>query len=356
MKTRLRDNLKSSWARAARFVAILILVASTASYLPVFAASTRLEERSVTMRSARSGEITDYVLSWRYMSEQAVGSVDLQFCTSPIPYLPCYPPVGMDVSSAELGEQTGETGFSITEQTENHIVLSRAPSVIDPGEKSSYQLKGIRNPTNVEAFAIRIQMYSEPDLGGERGDFGGVRSSVSHDITIETQVPPILIFCLSRQVELECTGSDDIYSTQLGELSHENTLMAQSQMAVGTNATAGFAITLDGVPLAAGTRVIDAMTTPATSQPGKNQFGINLVANTEPEVGEDPQGVWMNAEPTADYGVPNRFKFVAGDVVATSPNVSLMRKFTVSYIVNSKENLHPGIYATTITFIASGRF
>jgi len=60
--------------------------------------------------------------------------------------------------------------------------------------------------------------------------------------------------------------------------------------------------------------------------------------------------------PAADYGIPNKYKFVSGDPVAYSPNVSLMRKFTVSYIVNSSESLRPGVYTTTITFVASGRF
>jgi hypothetical protein len=262
----------------------------------------------------------------------------------------------MDVGSALLDSQTGETGFSITTQTSNHIILSRTPGVITPGELSTYVFKGVKNPTNVDAFAIRIQVYDLPGAAGEKGDFGGVRGSVTNEIIIETQVPPMLIFCLAQQVELQCAGSNDVYHTELGELQPDTTLMAQSEMAVGTNATAGFAITVDGIPLAAGTNVIDAMEQPAFSQPGRNQFGINLVANTIPEVGHDPEGIWNNAEPTADYGMSDQFKFVAGDVVASSPHVSLMRKFTVSYVVNSREDLKPGIYATTITFIASGRF
>jgi hypothetical protein len=33
-----------------------------------------------------------------------------------------------------------------------------------------------------------------------------------------------------------------------------------------------------------------------------------------------------------------------------------MKKFTVSYVVNSSDNLKAGVYTTTITYIASGRF
>jgi len=346
---------RRKWRVLPLFVAVAFLLA-TFVQLPVSAASTRLEPRYLTMNSARPGDITSYTLSWNYTSSQPVGSIVLDFCIDPIPYMPCDLPTGMDIGAAQLSNQTGETGFTITTQTATRIILSRTPGTVAPGASASYTLSDIVNPTDIAAFAIRIQVYDQPGGVGNKGDFGGVRGAITTPITIETQVPPMLIFCLAQQVELECTGSNEVYATKLGELKPNETLMATSQMAVGTNATAGFAITVDGIPLAAGTNVIDAMATPGLSQQGKNQFGINLVANSVPQIGEDPFGVWANAQPTADYGTPNMFKYQSGDVVASSPNVSLMKKFTVSYIVNSRANLKPGMYATTITFIASGRF
>jgi hypothetical protein len=95
---------------------------------------------------------------------------------------------------------------------------------------------------------------------------------------------------------------------------------------------------------------------PTESKPGTDQFGINLVANDAPLVGKDPEGEWANAQPTTDYGQINKYKYAQGDVIASSPNVSLMKKFTVSYIVNSNPNLRAGVYTTTINYIASGRF
>ena len=80
------------------------------------------------------------------------------------------------------------------------------------------------------------------------------------------------------------------------------------------------------------------------------------MANDEPGIGLDPEGEWLNAVVTSDYAQPNRYKFVSGDIVASSPNVSLMKKFTVSYIINSADDLRAGVYTTTLNFIASGRF
>ena len=142
----------------------------------------------------------------------------------------------------------------------------------------------------------------------------------------------------------------------MGTLSPTETLTAQSQMAVGTNASGGFVITAVGAPLSAGTTTIASLATPSPSEPGKNQFGINLVANSTPGIGLDPEGEWANATTATDYGQPNRYKFKDGDIVAFSPNVSLMKKFTVSYIVNASPALKAGVYTTTINFIASGRF
>ena len=166
----------------------------------------------------------------------------------------------------------------------------------------------------------------------------------------------MLIFCLAQQVEENCTGTDDTYFKDMGELNSTSTVTAQSQMAVGTNASAGFVITANGDPPSAGTTTIDGMTTPTASRPGTNQFGINLVANTSPAIGENPQGPFTNAVPSAGYGVADQYKYVSGDTVAYSPNVSLMRKFTVSYVLNASPSLKPGVYSTTITFVASGRF
>lgn len=319
-------------------------------------AATRLQDRGLYMNSTTPGATTSYTISFDYASPQAVGSIDMLFCVDPIPYMPCVKPAGLDISQTTLSEQVGEIGYSIHTLTDNHIILSRSPQA-PTTTSSSYTFDNIKNPTDTsEAFSIRLRTHSTIDATGPQIDFGSVRGQVTRGIMIETQVPPMLIFCFARTVEYNCTGTDDTYFSDMGTLSPDSTLTAQSQMAVGTNATAGFAITANGPPLSAGTNVIDNVETPTTSQPGINQFGINLVANNDPAVGQDPEGTFANAVPTTDYSQPNKYKYVPGDVIASSPNVSLMKKFTVSYIVNSSPDLRPGVYSTTVTFIASGRF
>lgn len=334
----------------ALFLALFIFIAPAS-------AATRFDQRSLFMNSSAPGATTSYTVSFRYMSPEAVGSVDMLFCNSPIPYDPCVAPTSLDVSHAVLSQQAGETGYSILSQTANHIVLSRTPTVITPGIDSSYTFDNIVNPTDTsQAFAIRLRSHASTDTSGPQIDFGSVRGEVTDSIVLQTQVPPMLMFCVAGEVSDDCTKTNDINYADMGQLSAQSTLLAQSQMSVGTNASGGFAITANGTPMSAGTSVIDAPATPTESIQGTNQFGINLVANNLPTVGSDPEGAWTNAIPMPDYGVPNHYKYVPGDVVAYSPNVSLMKKFTVSYIVNSSPNLRAGVYTTTITYIASGRF
>lgn len=333
------------------------LVLALVVFVAPAAAATRLQQRSLVMQSAVPGATTSYTISFRYETPETTGSVDMLFCIDPIPYMPCVTPPGLDVSGATLSSQSGETGYSISTQSANHIVLSRTPSMISPGAMSSYTLTGIKNPTDTsEAFSIRLATHVSTDASGPQIDFGSVRGEVTSAITIQAQVPPMLIFCVGQVVYDNCAGTNNVYYSDMGQLTPTGTLTAQSQMAVGTNASGGFAITTNGGPPAAGTNVINSPATPAKSEPGTDQFGINLVANNSPSVGSDPEGTFANAVPSPDYATPNRYKYTPGDIVAFSPNVSLMKKFTVSYILNSSPDLRAGVYTTTITYVASGRF
>ena len=335
---------------------VLCLFLALFIFISPASAAMRFQERSLYMNSSDPGATTSYKISFRYMSPAVVGSVDMLFCIDPIPYHPCVTPPGLNVSNAVLDSQTGETGYSILSKTTNHIVLTRAPSMVT-SNSSSYSFDNIVNPNDDStSFSIRLRSHTTTDASGSQVDFGSVKGQVTTGIIIETQVPPMLVFCLAGQVSDNCGGTDDNFYTDMGQLSAQSTLTAQSQMAVGTNASGGFVITANGTPPAAGTSVIDSPSIPTESKPGSNQFGMNLVANNEPDVGSDPEGTWANAIASPDYGQPNRYKFVDGDVVAYSPNVSLMKKFTVSYILNSRSDLRAGVYTTTITYIASGRF
>lgn len=320
-------------------------------------AAMRFQDRSLYMSSVEPSAKSSYTVSFRYMSLLPVGSVDMLFCVDPIPYHTCVTPPGLDVSAVTLSQQAGEMGYTIMSKTANHIVLTRPPASLFVSTRSSYTFDNVTNPTDTsQAFSIRLRTHATSDATGPQIDFGSIMGQVTDAVNISTQVPPMLIFCLAEEVDDNCANTNNNNYADMGQLSAQSTLRAQSQMAVGTNASGGFAITANGTSMSAGTSVIDGLAVPTESKQGSNQFGMNLVANSAPNVGNDPEGDWSNAVPTPDYGLSNMYKYVPGDIVAYSPDVSLMKKFTTSYIVNSSENLRAGVYSTTITYIASGRF
>lgn len=331
-------------------LAVLILSVQSAS------AVTRFYDRSLFIGTSEPGATTSYTVTFGYHTLTTIGSIDMLFCNDPIPTDPCDPPQGLDVSHAVLSSQTGETGFSIATQTTNHIVLSRPPAAVG-SEMSSYTFSGIVNPTDTsQSFSIRLSDYSSSNATGSLIDLGSVVSQVQEGLEFETQVPPILTFCLAEQVTQNCATSNGGNNSDLGNLDPNTTLTATSQMAVGTNAAIGYTITMYGTTMSAGAHGITALTTPTASVPGTNQFGVNLVANTSPSIGSDPDGASPNAVLGADYDTPNKFAFDSGQVVASAPNVSLVKRYTISYIVNSAANLTPGVYTTTLSFICTGRF
>lgn len=342
-----------------RLVVLQTLVVLVTGFMIASADATvviRFQNRSLHIFNSEPGVVTDYTVSLTYTTETTVGSLLMEFCTDPMHTEPCVMPAGLDLSGATLLEQTGVDDYTMGVVAPNKLVFSRTPAVVGQ-TPSTYKIGGIKNPDmNGHSFAIRLSDYASTDASGPIIDLGGVVSQVAKSIIIATQVPPVLVFCVAAQVSPDCTTSNGVNYTDMGTLGPLDTLAASSQMAVGTNATAGYSIMVFGTPMQAGASVISPLTTPSPSSLGENQFGINLVANTDPHVGQDPDGDSINAVVAPDYATPNQFKFVDGDEIASAPNVSLVRRFTVSYIVNSAPDLRPGVYTTTITYVCTGRF
>lgn len=318
----------------------------------------RFLDRSLLIQDNEPGITTRYTVSLTYnnASPTLVGSLDMLFCIDPIPTNPCVPPPGLNVAGATLAAQTGETGYSITTRTSNHLVLGRTP-VMTGSTPSQYVLENVVNPTyDVHSYSIRLSNYATNDASGPLINLGSVVTQIQEGVFLETQVPPILVFCVAQQVGLNCNSTNGVHYVDLGEVDTSDTLTATSQMAIGTNASGGYDVTVYGSSLVSGMHEVTPLSVPTLSAPGNTQFGINLRENSQPAIGSDPDGDFANANPSADYGTPNLYKYQNGDVVASAPNVSLIRRFTVSYIVNVAPSLRAGVYSTTLTYICTGRF
>jgi hypothetical protein len=107
--------------------------------------------------------------------------------------------------------------------------------------------------------------------------------------------------------------------------------------------------------MTSGNNIIQNLTLPTASFPGTPQFGMNLRANLLPAIGQDPVGLGTGV-PAPDYNIPNRFIYNSGDMIASSPLTTNYNRMTVSYLVNITADQPPGVYATTITYLATVQF
>lgn len=147
-------------------------------------------------------------------------------------------------------------------------------------------------------------------------------------------------------------------AASFGSFSPTNASMATASFSVSNYTAFGYVVQIEGSPPKNGSRTIPALATEASSNPGTEQFGINLVANTSPvSIGANPdQGQFGQGIAHPDYATPNKYHYNSGDIIASAPKSSGLTKFTVSYLVNVAPLTKGGAYKTNQTIIVIGTY
>jgi hypothetical protein len=361
---------------ALAIVMLLELAATVASPLGAEAAS--ITSRSVTLGTSAPSVLgtdsTTYTFSFKPATSGAVGSVKFQICDSPIVTGACNQPSGASFSSpgASLnaggstapfnsGWANGSGGQAATSTT--FWITNGSTPALTAGNSYSIQLQGVHNPTAVNyQFFARLYTYSDA-AGTNPVDSGGMAISTAQQITVSGVMPESLIFCVGTSGS-NCgniTGS----AVDLGTFSPTSTNTGLSVMSASTNASFGYAITVNGTTLTSGSNTIAAMGTQSansagcapscTSTTGVAQFGSNVRQNTVPAVGADVSGLG-SALGFGGYNTPNGFRFFTGDTVASAAGVTKANLFTNSYIVNVGGDQAAGVYTSTLTYICTATF
>lgn len=348
--------LTSRLVRISATIAASCLVLGLVAWQTWFAAGQPLLERYVRIATGETSAQTRYEIGFSLTSSYTVGSIKLQFCANgPIRNTVCAVPVGFDVSGASIVSQTGATGFTVSpDSTPNVLILSRTPAVAAAGPVR-INLENVQNPSSNSPFYGRLETFSSEDASGSGIDYGGLAMSLSNTLSVSTTVPPYLLFCVATSIpDYDCTTASGNYA-DFGELSAANTKSAQTQFLLATNAANGYSVYVSGPTMSSGLSAIPNVTSPDVSRPGTSQFGLNLVANTTPNIGHNVTGPGVGAV-SPDYGIANRFQYLPGDQVSYAPTTTDFRRFTVSYIVNISKNQPPGIYVSTLTFTSLANF
>ena len=131
---------------------------------------------------------------------------------------------------------------------------------------------------------------------------------------------------------------------------------ASTSFSVSSNAINGYVVEINGNTLTSDVSSdnIDALASPTGSSPGAEQFGINLVDNSTPDVGANPVG--GQGTVASNYNTANLFKFVSGNTIASSNIYSKTTTFTISYLANISSNTVASNYLTNLTLLATAKF
>lgn len=339
------------------FALFLAVILTVQWLLPSYRGVTdaaKLSSRRVEVNNPLPSVITSYDFSFTIVTAGNLGSISFQFCgNDPIPSQPCVPPTGFDASSAILSSQSGETGFTIhPSSTANHIIVSRVPTNATI-QTVDYLFDNITTPSVAGTSYVRVATYASDDATGPTTDEGGIAYPIVDALTVSSEVPQFLEFCVGVTITGYNCGAANGHTIDFGEFSTKKPSTGSSEFMAITNAPSGYNVSINGPPPTSGNDVIAAAS--GVSQAGKSQFGVNLRANSNPTIGTDPQGPGT-ATPIGAYGTTNQFQYHSGDVLVSSTTEDNYRKFTTSYIVNISGKQPPGVYATTMYFICLANF
>ncbi|MDB5169766.1 MAG: hypothetical protein JWN82_162 [Candidatus Saccharibacteria bacterium] len=335
-------------------VVVALCVATTMNLLA--AAGSRLDNRSLTLSDNQVSATAQYTFRFQPTSTDAIQTVLLQICSNdPFAGTACTPPTGFDATNANLLNQAGDVGFSMsTQSTANQLVLERTVAA-STAQPNSYEFDTVINPSTAGSYYVRFQTFAGSDINGPSNNYGGAAFAIASAVDINATVPPYLLFCVGVTVPgFNCNSVSGDY-VDFGEFSSRQATQGSTQMLAATNAVDGYTIRVNGHSLTSGNNVIAELTGADVSRPGVSQFGLNLRANTAPTGGEDVSGVGSGVA-AGGYNQVNFFRFNSGDVVAASVAPDEARKYTATYMVNVSRDQAPGVYVSTIMYLALGSF
>ena len=349
-------NSKPLIDRIAAWLIALLIAGVLTCGVPLSAAALGINSRSIQFSNNTPGATATYTISFTVTTPDTIGSLAVLFCSnSPLLDDACDVPLGLDATNSTLSSQTGINDFTSFVESSNTLILSRTPSPITPPLPVTLAFNNMVNPSLAGPYYARLVAYSTTNGTGPSVDFGGLAFVITNGLAINSYVPPYITFCSGTVISTyDCSAASGNY-INFGELSSSHSNQGDSQLLIATNAGNGYAIQVFGTVMTAGNNIIPAISSPAGSKPGTSQFGINLAANSVPAIGSNPNGPGSGL-PTSNYYQPNKFQFVNNDVIAASPVSEDYRRYTISYLVNASNQQPPGIYVSTLTYVAAGSF
>lgn len=386
--TYIRQILRRTGLLIVAFALFAAWVVGDAVMFTRHANAAQITSRKLTLSSSANGNITTGAAGSGTNGAQArhtfdftasgasIGSIEFLYCTTPLPGTTCTAPTGMDASTVTTVGGTSATGWSLgtsgNAPTASRIRITHTAAAVSTvnfafGTGSGGGTDRIKNPTTDSTFFVRITAYSDT-AWTTSVDEGTVANSTTQQIDVTAKVQEVLNFSVGSTVTApgsSCTAYSDSGALTLGDatdgtLSFAQAYDAYSFFRVSTNANGGTIIYYSGDTLKSGSNSITAAGTSAVaSTVGSSQFGIGIDSS-------HASHSFTSLSATAPYNTGNgtitnggtaQFAFSTASVttpvqIASAAGTIVCDTGSVRYLGNISTTTPPGIYTTTISYLA----
>jgi hypothetical protein len=384
--TKIRELMRRSSLMAVAFALMAGWVVTDALILMPHASAAQITDRKLTLTSSANGNITTgaalsgtngaqtrHTFDFTLGTTGTVGSIELEYCTTPLPGTTCTAPTGLDVSTVSTVGGTSASGWSLGTLTANRLRITHTPGSMSGalnfafGTGSGGGTDYIKNPTTDNTtFFVRITTFSDAAYT-TAVDQGTVANATADQIDITAKVQETLNFSVGSTYTAPTASCVALTNANLplgdpaeGVLDFTQAYDAHSYFRVSTNANGGTVVYYSGDTLKNGANTITAIGTTATaSAPGTQQFGLAVdsadanhsfasLAPTAPYDGGDGTitngGTAQFAFDTASVTTPDQIAAATGTITCDTGSVR--------YLGNISTTTPPGIYTTTISYLA----
>lgn len=147
-------------------------------------------------------------------------------------------------------------------------------------------------------------------------------------------------------------------TANLGSFSATSSSTATASFSISNYTSYGYVVQIAGDAPRNGSTIITPLATETSPQVGTKQFGVNLVANTQPSsIGANPvHGLFAVGSASSNYSTPNKYRYVSGETIASAPASSGVTTYTMTYMVNVDALTLGGKYTTDQTLIVTGTY
>jgi hypothetical protein len=149
-------------------------------------------------------------------------------------------------------------------------------------------------------------------------------------------------------------------SLNFGSLSTSVVATATAAFSVLNYTSYGYVVQVVGTPPTNGAHTLTNLSSNAGSTPGTEQFGLNLIDNSSPNIGTNPVQVpdttFSFGDAATNYDTLNSFRYNNGETIAESVKTSGQTDYTMSYIINVATTTPGGSYSGNQTLVCTGTY